>query len=158
MKPLKRIEHFLAKIAGDDSEKELSQKTRYEHYLNEIAENISSGGSGGGGGGGIKIKITYTDPADVPQNVIAKAEEIIQPSHGEEIDYYLVDNSVNEVQNAFDSGSAIWITFDATTYTNVSSYLIGDDIYYLALYNDGTDYPLVQIDGSAWVFFKGGIL
>lgn len=37
MKPLTRLEHFLAKIAGDKNAKALTPKTRKEYYLNEIA-------------------------------------------------------------------------------------------------------------------------
>jgi len=38
MKPLTRIEQFLAKIAGNKDAKDIAPKTRIEHFLNDIAE------------------------------------------------------------------------------------------------------------------------
>ena len=47
MKPLTRLENFLAKIAGDpDAKMDMKPKTRKEMYLDAIT---SGGGSGGGG-------------------------------------------------------------------------------------------------------------
>lgn len=54
IKPLRRIEHFLAKIAGSEYAKDLTPITRKEYWLNEIAKN------GGGSGGGVLI-CTDTD-------------------------------------------------------------------------------------------------
>jgi len=38
MKPLTRIEQFLAKIAGNKDAKDIAPKTRLEHFLDDIAE------------------------------------------------------------------------------------------------------------------------
>lgn len=55
MKPITRLENFLAKIAKDPDAKDLTPKTRKEYYLNEIAA--------GGGGGGDEFVVTFTKSA-----------------------------------------------------------------------------------------------
>jgi len=51
IKPLRRIEHFLAKIAGSSYAKDLEPITRKEYWLNEIAKS--------GGGGGANVLTLY---------------------------------------------------------------------------------------------------
>lgn len=54
MKPLTRIENFLAKIAGNPAANaEMQPRTRKEYFLNEIAEN--GGGGGGSGSSGTMV-------------------------------------------------------------------------------------------------------
>lgn len=68
IKPLRRIEHFLAKIAGSPYAKDLTPITRKEYWLNEIAKS-----GGGGGGGGANILTLYvnslsSDPSKAYKN------------------------------------------------------------------------------------------
>ena len=60
MKPLRRIEHFLAKIAGSEDAEDLTPINRKEYWLNEIAKNVSGGGSGSGA----KVLTLYVDAAN----------------------------------------------------------------------------------------------
>lgn len=50
MKPITRLENFLARIAKDPDARDITPKTRKEYYLNEIAA--------GGGGGSFVIHAT----------------------------------------------------------------------------------------------------
>lgn len=68
MKPLTRLENFLAKIAGDpDAKMDMKPKTRKEMYLDAIA-NGSGGGSGGSGSGTMKV-IFVTLPGETGETV-----------------------------------------------------------------------------------------
>lgn len=61
MKPLTRLENFLAKIAGDpDAKMDMKPKTRKEMYLDAIA-NGSGGGSGGSGSGTMKVTFDVSE-------------------------------------------------------------------------------------------------
>lgn len=55
IKPKNRLQHLLAKIAGNDTAKAVKPKMKNEFYLNEIAEE----GGGGGGGGGANVLTLY---------------------------------------------------------------------------------------------------
>ena len=79
MKPRTRLDHFLAKIAGDKSAKNLTPRSSKEYYLNEIAEN--------GGGGVFVIPIiedvstpgeyTTTTNREAVSDAIAKEKRIV---------------------------------------------------------------------------------
>lgn len=134
MKPLKRIEHFLAKIAGDSSAKELTPKTRDEYYLNEIAEN--GGGSGGGGG---NVLTLYAGMKDETTPWAYKNQERTEEYESYEealdavrsADVIKLDNSVPESDNIIfaDSWSAAPIdgsvTVSASGQVTVVYYLYG---------------------------------
>lgn len=70
MKPLTRLENFLAKIAGDpDAKMDMKPKTRKEMYLDAIAS-----GGGSGGGGSVEPLIVEIGTVDGQEGTFMKAQ------------------------------------------------------------------------------------
>lgn len=81
IKPKNRLQHLLAKIAGNDTAKVVKPKMKNEFYLSDISEN------GSGGGGGANVLTLYLGEKEVSE------QESIwwcykNPEHTEEYESY----------------------------------------------------------------------
>lgn len=61
IKPKNRLQHLLAKIAGNDTAKAVKPKMKNEFYLNDISENGSGGGSGGDGANVLTLYANFSE-------------------------------------------------------------------------------------------------
>lgn len=107
MKPLTRLENFLAKIAGDpDAKMDMKPKTRKEMYLDAIAR-----GGGSSGGGSVEPLIVEIGTVDGQEGTFMKAQaKSIYDAFSAGTPVHLV--------SPFDTGAAVYNLLDGATPNN----------------------------------------